>query len=151
MMEALSPANIGLLLFGIFLLSRRADRPTGADYINALFSDFMEFHGDRFLRDDPAVMGGIAMFGNTPVTVIAQVKGKTTKENVQRNFGMMSPEGYRKTSFAPDSSFVVFRLSRIQDTWRIPLSMNTASDAPRLKASMPMAPLPANRSRKERP
>lgn len=79
------------------LLSRRADRPTGADYINALFSDFMEFHGDRFLRDDPAVMGGIAMFGNTPVTMIAQVKGKTTKENVQRNFGMMSPEGYRKT------------------------------------------------------
>ena len=62
-----------------------------------LFSDFMEFHGDRLFRDDPAVAGGIAMFGNIPVTVIAQVKGKTTKENVTRNFAMMSPEGYRKT------------------------------------------------------
>ena len=65
--------------------------------MNMLFSDFMEFHGDRLFRDDPAVAGGIAMFGNIPVTVIAQVKGKTTKENVTRNFAMMSPEGYRKT------------------------------------------------------
>lgn len=79
------------------LLSRKADRPVGTDYVNALFSDFMEFHGDRCFRDDPAVAGGIAMFGNVPVTVIAQMKGKTTKENVMRNFAMMSPEGYRKT------------------------------------------------------
>ena len=79
------------------LLSRKTDRPVGTDYVNMLFSDFMEFHGDRLFRDDPAVAGGIAMFGNIPVTVIAQVKGKTTKENVTRNFAMMSPEGYRKT------------------------------------------------------
>ena len=62
------------------LLSRKTDRPVGTDYVNMLFSDFMEFHGDRLFRDDPAVAGGIAMFGNIPVTVIAQVKGKTTKE-----------------------------------------------------------------------
>ena len=68
------------------LLSRKTDRPVGTDYVNMLFSDFMEFHGDRLFRDDPAVAGGIAMFGNIPVTVIAQVKGKTTKENVTRNF-----------------------------------------------------------------
>ena len=67
------------------LLSRKTDRPVGTDYVNMLFSDFMEFHGDRLFRDDPAVAGGIAMFGNIPVTVIAQVKGKTTKENVTRN------------------------------------------------------------------
>ena len=79
------------------LLSSKTDRPVGTDYVNMLFSDFMEFHGDRLFRDDPAVAGGIAMFGNIPVTVIAQVKGKTTKENVTRNFAMMSPEGYRKT------------------------------------------------------
>ena len=79
------------------LLSRKTDRPVGTDYVNMLFSDFMEFHGDRLFRDDPAVAGGIAMFGNIPVTVIAQVKGKTTKENVTRNFAMMFPEGYRKT------------------------------------------------------
>ena len=78
-------------------LSRDKARPVGAEYIEELFTDFMEFHGDRLFRDDPAVAGGIAMFGNIPVTVIAQVKGKTTKENVTRNFAMMSPEGYRKT------------------------------------------------------
>ena len=65
--------------------------------MNMLFSDFMEFHGDRLFRDDPAVAGGIAMFGNIPVTVIAQVEGKRRrKKNVTRNFAMMSPEGFGK-------------------------------------------------------
>ena len=77
-------------------LSRKKDRPVGTDYIDALFTDFMEFHGDRYFKDDHAVVGGIAYFHGMPVTVIAQAKGKTTKENLDRNFSMPSPEGYRK-------------------------------------------------------
>ena len=77
-------------------LSRKKDRPVGTDYIEALFTDFMEFHGDRYFKDDHAVVGGIAYFHGMPVTVIAQAKGKTTKENLDRNFSMPSPEGYRK-------------------------------------------------------
>lgn len=78
------------------LLSRKSDRPVSSDYINALFEDFMEFHGDRCFKDDGAVIGGIAEFHGIPVTVIGQEKGKTTKENIHRNFGMPSPDGYRK-------------------------------------------------------
>ncbi len=77
-------------------LSRKKGRPVGTDYIQALFSDFMEFHGDRYYKDDHAIVGGIAWFHGSPVTVIAQAKGKTTKENLDRNFGMPSPDGYRK-------------------------------------------------------
>ena len=78
------------------LLSRKADRPTALDYIEELFEDFTEFHGDRYFGDDGAIVGGIASFRGMPVTVIGQQKGKTTKENIRRNFGMPSPEGYRK-------------------------------------------------------
>ena len=78
------------------LLSRKTDRPVGTDYVNMLFSDFMEFHGDRYYQDDKAIIGGIARFHGMPVTVIAQAKGRTTKENIERNFGMPSPDGYRK-------------------------------------------------------
>lgn len=78
------------------LKSRKASRPSGSDYIQALFTDFMEFHGDRVFGDDAAVTGGIARFHGMPVTVIAQEKGKSTKENIFRNFGMPKPEGYRK-------------------------------------------------------
>lgn len=77
-------------------LSRKKDRPVGTDYINALFTDFMEFHGDRYFKDDHAIVGGIARFHGMPATVIAQAKGKTTKENLDRNFSMPSPDGYRK-------------------------------------------------------
>ena len=77
-------------------LSRKKDRPVGTDYIEKLFTDFMEFHGDRYFKDDHAIVGGIAYFHGMPVTVIAQAKGKTTKENLDRNFSMPSPEGYRK-------------------------------------------------------
>ncbi len=76
--------------------SRMKDRPVGGDYIKALFTDFTEFHGDRYFKDDKAIIGGIGYFHGMPVTVIAQAKGKSTKENVERNFGMPSPEGYRK-------------------------------------------------------
>ena len=77
-------------------ISRMKDRPVGSDYIHALFTDFMEFHGDRYYRDDRAIIGGIAYFHGMPVTVIAQEKGTNTKENIEHNFGMPSPDGYRK-------------------------------------------------------
>ena len=76
--------------------ARGADRPTGTDYIQNLFTDFMEFHGDRRYGDDPAVVGGIGRLGNLPVTVIALERGHTAKERVSRNFGSPHPEGYRK-------------------------------------------------------
>ena len=77
-------------------LSRKTDRPSGSDYIEALFTDFMEFHGDRNYGDDRTVIGGIAKFHGRPVTVIVQEKGTNTKENIAHNFGMPMPEGYRK-------------------------------------------------------
>ena len=77
-------------------LSRSAARPVALDYIHALFDDFMEFHGDRYFSDDGAIIGGIATFRGMSVTVIGQQKGRTTKENIHRNFGMPSPDGYRK-------------------------------------------------------
>lgn len=77
-------------------LSRKMDRPSGSDYIEALFDDFTELHGDRTYGDDKAIIGGIASFHGMPVTVIAQQKGNNTKENIYHNFGMPMPEGYRK-------------------------------------------------------
>lgn len=77
-------------------ISRETERPSGSDYIGKLFTDFMEFHGDRKYGDDKAVIGGIARFHGIPVTVIVQEKGKNTKENIERNFAMSMPEGYRK-------------------------------------------------------
>ena len=78
------------------MLSRKKDRPVGSDYIQALFTNFQEFHGDRLYGDDPAIIGGIASFGDRAVTVIAQEKGSSTRENIQRNFAMPKPDGYRK-------------------------------------------------------
>lgn len=77
-------------------LSRKKERPVGMDYIETMFPDFIEFHGDRYYKDNPAIVGGIASFHGMAVTVIAQTKGKTTKENIMRNYGMPSPDGYRK-------------------------------------------------------
>ena len=77
-------------------LSRSITRPAALDYVKSIFKDFIEFHGDRDYGDDGAIVGGIATIGGMPVTVIAQQKGKSTKENIVRNFGMPSPEGYRK-------------------------------------------------------
>ena len=77
-------------------LSRSSGRPTSMEYIHQVFDEFLELHGDRSFRDDGAVIGGIGMFGGQPVTVIGQQKGKNVKENIYRNFGMASPEGYRK-------------------------------------------------------
>ncbi len=78
-------------------LARDKERPTGKDYIEHLYTDFVEMHGDRYYGDDSAVIGGIAFFEGEPVTVIVQEKGCGTKENIAHNFGMVSPEGYRKS------------------------------------------------------
>ncbi|MGB9662038.1 MAG: acetyl-CoA carboxylase carboxyltransferase subunit alpha [Moorellaceae bacterium] len=77
-------------------LARLAERPGTADYISAIFPDFLELHGDRCFGDDPSIMGGIATLEGVPVTVIGNRKGSEARENVKYNFGMAHPEGYRK-------------------------------------------------------
>lgn len=77
-------------------LARQPGRPTTLDYINGMCTDFIELHGDRNFRDDPAIVGGIGLLDGKPVTVIGHQKGRDTKENIHRNFGMANPEGYRK-------------------------------------------------------
>ena len=78
------------------LVARQIDRPKSSDYIENIFDDFIEFHGDRCFGDDKSIIGGIAMLKDIPVTVIGEQKGKNAKENIERNFGMPNPEGYRK-------------------------------------------------------
>jgi len=77
-------------------VARHPNRPTTLDYIPLVFEDFIELHGDRLYGDDEAIVGGIGSFKGQPVTVIGHQRGKDTKENVRRNFGMPHPEGYRK-------------------------------------------------------
>lgn len=77
-------------------LARMPMRPTAKFYIDNIFDSFEELHGDRFYGDDKAIVGGIGFISNVPVTIIAQMKGENTKENISRNFGMPNPEGYRK-------------------------------------------------------
>ncbi len=77
-------------------IARHPQRPTTLDYVRYLFDDFIELHGDRYFGDDAALIGGIAFFQGKPVTVIGQQRGRDTKENIVRNFGMPHPEGYRK-------------------------------------------------------
>lgn len=90
-------------------LARMAERPKALDYINEIFTDFVELHGDRYFGDDKSIVGGIAILDGVsdiyeaeerskgiPVTVIGEQKGKKAKENMERNFGMPNPEGYRK-------------------------------------------------------
>ena len=71
-------------------------RPMITDYINELFTDFTELHGDRYFSDDHAILGGVGYFNGTPVTVIGHRKGRTIEQNMDANFGMAHPEGYRK-------------------------------------------------------
>lgn len=93
------------------LFARHKDRPRALDYIEAMTTEFMELHGDRAFGDDKAVVAGFARFGGEPVVVIGQQKGKDTKENVKRNFGMMHPEGYRKA----------LRVMRLADKYGMPI------------------------------
>src|SRR5258708_4155678 len=77
-------------------VARHPRRPYPLDYVNTVFTDFVELHGDRLFRDDPAIVGGWARLDGTSVMVIGHQKGRDTKENLFRNFGMAHPEGYRK-------------------------------------------------------
>ncbi|MGG0736618.1 acetyl-CoA carboxylase carboxyl transferase subunit alpha [Niallia taxi] len=92
-------------------IARHPSRPTTLDYIPYLFTDFMELHGDRTFGDDAAIVSGIAKFKGLPVTVIGHQRGKDTKENIRRNFGMPHPEGYRKA----------LRLMKQADKFRRPI------------------------------
>src|SRR5690606_13274146 len=78
------------------LVARHPRRPYTLDYLSSIFTDFIELHGDRLFRDDPAIVGGWARLAGTSVMVIGHQKGRDTKENIKRNFGMPNPEGYRK-------------------------------------------------------
>src|SRR5436190_545699 len=77
-------------------VARHPKRPYTLDYVNTVFTDFVELHGDRLFRDDPAIVGGWARLDGTSVMLIGHQKGRDTKENLHRNFGMAHPEGYRK-------------------------------------------------------
>ncbi len=78
------------------LVARHPKRPHTRDYISGLCRDFVELHGDRLFRDDPAIVAGLASFEGRPVAVVGHQKGRSTKEKLHRNFGMPNPEGYRK-------------------------------------------------------
>jgi acetyl-CoA carboxylase carboxyl transferase subunit alpha len=78
-------------------LARHPKRPHSLDYIDRLFTDFQELHGDRSFADDPAIVAGLARFDGRPIVIVAEEKGRNTKERLQRNFGMPKPEGYRKS------------------------------------------------------
>lgn len=77
-------------------IARNSKRKTSLDYIEEIFDDFIELHGDRYFGDDKAIVGGLATIGNQNFTIIAEQKGRSTKENIERNFGMPNPESYRK-------------------------------------------------------
>lgn len=86
----------GLNTKQVMQIARHQNRPTAEDYVRYIFDDFIELHGDRRFGDDPAILGGIGLIDHTAVTFLGHNKGKSTKENLKRNFGMAHPEGYRK-------------------------------------------------------
>jgi acetyl-CoA carboxylase carboxyl transferase subunit alpha len=92
-------------------LARHPRRPYTLDYIQHLCTDFMELHGDRSFRDDPSIVGGVARLDGRPLLVVGHQKGRNTKENIHRNFGMSHPEGYRKA----------LRLFQIAERFRLPV------------------------------
>jgi acetyl-CoA carboxylase carboxyl transferase subunit alpha len=92
-------------------LARHPQRPYTLDYVNRIFTEFDELHGDRAFSDDPAIVGGIARFDGRPVMVIGHQKGRDTKEKIRRNFGMPRPEGYRKA----------MRLMQMAERFRLPI------------------------------
>jgi acetyl-CoA carboxylase carboxyl transferase alpha subunit len=92
-------------------VARHPRRPYSLDYINGLFAEFIELHGDRLYRDDPAIVGGLGRLNGRSVVVIGQQKGRDIKENLKRNFGMPHPEGYRKA----------LRLMRLAERFRLPI------------------------------
>lgn len=97
--------------WGIVKLSRHPNRPVFQDYIRLVFDDFIELHGDRYFADDRAIIGGFATIDNHRVMLIGHNKGKTTEDNIERNFGMAKPEGYRKA----------LRLMKLAERFHIPV------------------------------
>ncbi|MBU1027289.1 MAG: acetyl-CoA carboxylase carboxyl transferase subunit alpha, partial [Candidatus Margulisbacteria bacterium] len=95
----------------IVQVARHMQRPTTLDYIDFIFEDFIELHGDRNFSDDSAMISGIAKLNGRSIVVMGQQKGKTTKENIARNFGMANPEGYRKA----------LRIMRIAERYEKPI------------------------------
>ena len=92
-------------------VARHPHRPHFSDYIDNIFSDFDELHGDRVFGEDKAIIGGLATFKKRPVVIVGQEKGKSTEDKISRNFGMAQPEGYRKTA----------RLMKIAEDFDLPL------------------------------
>lgn len=77
-------------------IARESDRPTALDYIKNIFDEFIELHGDRYFKDDKSIVCGLGNIGKQNYTIVAEQKGRNTKENIERNFGMPNPEAYRK-------------------------------------------------------
>lgn len=92
-------------------IARHPERPVSSDYIEMLFSNFMELHGDRLFGDDYAMITGFATFGHHKIAIIAEEKGKNVKEKVKRNFGMPNPEGYRKA----------LRIAKLAEKYGLPI------------------------------
>jgi acetyl-CoA carboxylase carboxyl transferase subunit alpha len=101
----------GLKAWQIAQVARHSQRPYTLDYIEAIFTDFEELHGDRAFADDPAIVAGIARFGGRSVMVIGHQKGRDTKDRIYRNFGQARPEGYRKA----------LRLMRLAEKFGMPI------------------------------
>ena len=92
-------------------IARHPDRPRTFDYIDSIFTDFVQLHGDRHFADDKSIVGGLAKLGNQSVMVIGHQKGRNTMENIKRNFGMPRPEGYRKA----------LRLMQVAEKFNLPI------------------------------
>ena len=92
-------------------VARHPQRPRTLDYINNIFTDFIELHGDRHFADDKSIIGGMAKLGEQSVMIIGHQKGRDTKENLERNFGMPRPEGYRKA----------LRLMNLANKFKLPI------------------------------
>jgi len=101
----------GLSPWQVYQIARHPQRPYPLDYIPRIFSDFVELHGDRMYADDPAIVAGLANLDEAPVAIIGHQKGRDTKQKVQRNWGMPSPEGYRKA----------LRVMRLAEKFAMPL------------------------------
>ena len=95
-------------------VARHPHRPHFSDYIENIFSDFDELHGDRVFGEDKAIIGGLARFKKRSVVVVGQEKGKSTEDKISRNFGMAQPEGYRKTA----------RLMKMAEDFELPLILS---------------------------
>jgi len=110
-LKLINKIHTGLNRWQRVQLARHPERPYSLDYIKLIVTDFFEIHGDRLFADDPAVVTGFGKINNKKVTIIAQQKGRNTKENLHRNFGMMKPEGYRKA----------MRVMKLAEKFKIPI------------------------------